>query len=183
MHMIKIKNRGTKVHIFCSYDRSRVGTQAVRLTKFTDYSLRLLMYLAAAPERRATIAEVARAYAISEHHMVKVVHVLGKEGYLTNTRGRGGGVQLARPAREINVGRVVRATEGADRPAECFDTEHNGALYPRGPAHPRAEADRGAALARTLAKLSMALPCAAARGKNAPGLRLSPTSKSSRRAS
>jgi len=97
----------------------------MRLTTFTDYSLRLLMYLAAAPERRTTIAEVARAYGISEHHMVKVVHLLGKEGYLTNTRGRGGGVQLARPAREINVGRVVRATEGAHRPAECFDTKHN----------------------------------------------------------
>jgi Rrf2 family nitric oxide-sensitive transcriptional repressor len=125
MHMIKIKNRGTKVHIFCSYDRSRVGTQAVRLTKFTDYSLRLLMYLAASPERRATIAEVAKAYGISEHHVVKVVHLLGKEGYLRNTRGKGGGVQLARPACEINVGRVVRATEGADHLAECFDPEDN----------------------------------------------------------
>ncbi len=123
--MIKIKTGGTKVHIFCSYERPRIGMQAVRLTTFTDYSLRLLMYLAAAPERRATIAEVARAYGISEHHLVKVVHLLGKEGYLRNTRGKGGGVQLARPAGEINVARVVRATEGADRPAECFDPEDN----------------------------------------------------------
>ena len=101
----------------------------MRLTTFTDYSMRLLMYLAAAPEQRATIAEVARAYGVSEHHMVKVVHLLGKEGYLRNTRGKGGGVQLARPAAEINIGRVVRATEGAARPAECFEAgNHDCAL-------------------------------------------------------
>jgi len=97
----------------------------VRLTAFTDYSLRLLMYLAAAPERRATIAEVAEAHGISENHLVKVVHLLGKEGLLKNTRGRGGGIRLARAAAEINLARVVRATEGAARPAECFDPEHN----------------------------------------------------------
>jgi Rrf2 family nitric oxide-sensitive transcriptional repressor len=101
----------------------------VRLTTFTDYSMRLLMYLAAAPEQRATIAEVARAYGISEHHMVKVVHFLGKEGYVKNTRGKGGGVQLARPAAEINIGRVVSATEGGARPAECFEAgNHDCAL-------------------------------------------------------
>lgn len=97
----------------------------MRLTAFTDYSLRLLMYLAAAPERRATIAEVAEAYGISANHLVKVVHLLGKEGLLKNTRGRGGGIRLARAAAEINLARVVRATEGAARPAECFDPEHN----------------------------------------------------------
>lgn len=93
----------------------------MRLTTFTDYSLRVLMHVATAPEGRATIAEVARAFDISEHHLVKVVHLLGKEGFLVNTRGRGGGLRLAAAPRAINVGRVVRATEGPDVPAECFE--------------------------------------------------------------
>ena len=97
----------------------------MRLTAFTDYSLRLLMYVAAAPEGRATIAEVALAHGISEHHLVKVAHFLGREGILHNTRGRNGGLRFEHPPREINVGRVVRLTEGRDRPAECFDRERN----------------------------------------------------------
>src|SRR5262245_49146122 len=97
----------------------------MRLTTFTDYSLRMLIYLASAPGGKATIAQVARAYGVSEHHMVKVVHLLGKAGFLKNTRGRGGGVELARPAAEISVGRVIRLTEGEDVPAECFDESTN----------------------------------------------------------
>jgi len=97
----------------------------MRLTTFTDYSLRVLLYVAAAPEGRATIAEIARAFGISEHHLVKVVHLLGREGVLANTRGRRGGLRLARPPREINVGAVVRLTEGGDLPAECFDRATN----------------------------------------------------------
>ena len=97
----------------------------MRLTAFSDYSLRVLIYLAAAPEGRSTIADIARAFAISEHHLVKVVHLLGRQGFLLNTRGRKGGVQLARAATEINVGAVVRLTEGGDMPAECFDKETN----------------------------------------------------------
>ena len=97
----------------------------MRLTTFTDYSLRVLIFVASAPEGRATIAEVARAFGISEHHLLKVVHLLGREGFLVNTRGRGGGLRLARAARAINVGKVVRATEGTDVPAECFDRETN----------------------------------------------------------
>ena len=97
----------------------------MRLTTFTDYSLRVLMYLANAPGRRGTIAEVAGFYAISEAHLVKVVHLLGREGLLRNTRGRGGGIELARAPRAISVGRTVRLTEGLDLPAECFDREHN----------------------------------------------------------
>lgn len=97
----------------------------MRLTTFTDYSLRLLMYLAAAPEQRATIAEVAKAFDVSEHHMVKVVHLLGREGLLNNTRGKGGGVELARAPAAISVGQVVRLTERGDMPAECFERETN----------------------------------------------------------
>jgi Rrf2 family transcriptional regulator, nitric oxide-sensitive transcriptional repressor len=93
----------------------------MRLTAFTDYSLRALMFVATAPEGRATIAQVARAFAISENHLVKVVHLLGREGFLFNTRGRGGGFRLARPAGRINLGVVVRLTEGGDYPAACFE--------------------------------------------------------------
>jgi Rrf2 family nitric oxide-sensitive transcriptional repressor len=97
----------------------------MRLTTFTDYSLRVLIHLATAPEGRATIAQVAEAFDISEHHLVKVVHLLGREGFLVNTRGRGGGLRLAAAPSAISVGRVVRATEGLDVPAECFDREND----------------------------------------------------------
>ena len=97
----------------------------MRLTTFTDYSLRVMMYVAAHPEGRATIAEIARSYDISEHHLTKVVHFLGKEGYLENLRGRGGGLRLARAPAAINVGDVVKLTEGGDVPAECFERESN----------------------------------------------------------
>jgi Rrf2 family nitric oxide-sensitive transcriptional repressor len=103
----------------------------MRLTSFTDYSLRVLMYLAADPDRRATIAEIARAYAISQHHLVKVVHSLGRAGVLANVRGRGGGIELARPPEAINVGAVVRATEGPAMPAECFAPESNACRIAR----------------------------------------------------
>jgi Rrf2 family nitric oxide-sensitive transcriptional repressor len=92
----------------------------MRLTTFTDYSLRVLIYVAAHPGERATIAETARAFGISEHHLTKVVQLLGREGFLTNVRGRNGGFMLARDPAQINVGAVVRATEQSV-PAECFD--------------------------------------------------------------
>jgi len=97
----------------------------LKLTAFTDYSLRVLIYVATTPDGRATIAEVAQAYGISEHHLVKVVHVLGREGFLVNTRGRGGGLRLAQPAKAIGVGRVVRATEGPDVTVECFSRDRD----------------------------------------------------------
>jgi len=92
----------------------------MKLTAFTDYSLRVLIYLAAQPERRATIAEVAATFQVSENHLTKVVHFLGQQGWLANVRGKGGGMQLGLDAKHIVVGRVVRATEGESVPAECF---------------------------------------------------------------
>jgi Rrf2 family nitric oxide-sensitive transcriptional repressor len=92
----------------------------MKLTAFTDYSLRVLIYLATEPTRRVTIAEIAAAYDISENHLVKVVHFLGKHGWIETVRGKGGGILLAMPPEAINVGRVVRDTEGAAVPAECF---------------------------------------------------------------
>jgi Rrf2 family nitric oxide-sensitive transcriptional repressor len=93
----------------------------MRLTMFTDYALRVLIYVAVRPERRTTIAEIAAAFDISENHLTKIVHTLGRSGFLANVRGRGGGVALARPAASINVAAVVHATEASVGPAECFD--------------------------------------------------------------
>ena len=92
----------------------------MRLSTFTDYSLRLLMYLAVEPQRRATIAEVAAAFGISQNHLTKVAHGLGRHGWLANVRGHGGGLALALAPRQIVVGEVVRHTENSALPATCF---------------------------------------------------------------
>jgi Rrf2 family nitric oxide-sensitive transcriptional repressor len=104
----------------------------MKLTTFTDYSLRVLIYLAAQPAQRATIAQIASAFEVSENHLVKVVHFLGKQGWLANVRGKGGGLELAMPPELIGVGRVVRATEGAAVVAECFSETDNHCVIARG---------------------------------------------------
>nr|WP_255763591.1 Rrf2 family transcriptional regulator [Pelomonas sp. P7] len=93
------------------------------MTAFTDYSLRVLIYLAARPERRATVSEICSAFDVKPNHLTKVVHHLAKCGWVATVRGKGGGLTLALPAEEILIGRVVRDTEGAVTPAECFATE------------------------------------------------------------
>lgn len=95
----------------------------MRLTAFTDYSLRVLMYLAADPDRRATVAEICAAYDVKANHLTKVVHHLAKRGWVATVRGKGGGLTLARPAEQICIGEVVRDTEGQALPAECFSAE------------------------------------------------------------
>lgn len=97
----------------------------MKLTAFTDYSLRVLIYLAAQPQKRATIAEIAIAFDVSENHLTKVVHLLGKNGWLANVRGKGGGLELAMPPELVGVGAVVRQTEGKAVVAECFSAESN----------------------------------------------------------
>ena len=92
----------------------------MKLTSFTDYSLRVLIYLAAQPGERATIAQIATAFDVSENHLVKVVHFLGRQGWLANVRGKGGGLELGEAPEKIVVGRVVRETEGKAVVAECF---------------------------------------------------------------
>lgn len=92
----------------------------MRLTRFTDYSLRTLLYLGTLEPRLGSIAGVAGAYGISENHVVKVVHHLGRLGLVRTTRGRGGGLRLGRPATEIRIGDVVRATEEDLALVPCF---------------------------------------------------------------
>ena len=92
----------------------------MRLTMYTDYALRLLIFLALKTEGRATIAEIAESYAISKNHLMKVAHQLGVAGYLENVRGKHGGLRLAKPAAEINLGEIVRRTEPDMALVPCF---------------------------------------------------------------
>ena len=96
----------------------------MQLTKFSDYALRVLMYTHAAGGRRVTIEEIAAAYRISRAHLMKVVNSLARAGYLTAHRGRSGGIVLGRPAEDICLGKVVRATEPAFAIVECFSTNN-----------------------------------------------------------
>lgn len=83
----------------------------MRLTAYTDYTLRTLMYLAVQEGRHATIAEIAATYRISETHLTKVVHQLGVAGEIATLRGRKGGIRLAMAPERINIGAVIRRTE------------------------------------------------------------------------
>ena len=103
----------------------------MKLTLFTDYGLRVLIHLAAEPRHRATIGEICSAFDIKENHLTKVVHHLGKRGWVQTTRGKGGGLMLAIPPRDICVGHVVRDTEGEAMPAECFAAEESSCAIVR----------------------------------------------------
>ncbi|MFK0299659.1 RrF2 family transcriptional regulator [Brevundimonas sp. NPDC090276] len=91
----------------------------MRLTRYTDYAMRVLLYLAARPDRLCSISEIAGAYGISQNHLMKVVSDLVGAGYLESVRGRSGGVRLARPPSEINIGAVVRHTEDGFDLVDC----------------------------------------------------------------
>ncbi len=95
----------------------------MKLTHWTDYSLRVLMYCAMHAGRRPcpTIAEVARVHGISRSHLTKVVMTLAHAGWLETTRGRGGGMRLTKPAAQISVGQIVRQTETDFHLVECFN--------------------------------------------------------------
>lgn len=101
----------------------------MRLTRMTDYAIRLLMYVAQRPERLCTIAEVAEAYDISQTHLMKITNQLALGGWLQTTRGKGGGIRLARPASEILLGDVVRTMEPDFFIVECFSTGHSCMLH------------------------------------------------------
>ena len=97
----------------------------MKLTLYTDYSLRMLMYLALDPDLTSTIQEIAERFNISKNHLMKVAHELGKSGYVETLRGRNGGLRLARQAGEIKLGELVKECEADFTLVECFDAEHN----------------------------------------------------------
>jgi Rrf2 family transcriptional regulator, nitric oxide-sensitive transcriptional repressor len=91
----------------------------MKLTLFTDYSIRVLLYLAARPDRLCSIPEIARAYGVSQNHLTKVVHELARAGYVATARGRFGGIRLGRAPEDINVGALIRFTEENFDLVEC----------------------------------------------------------------
>jgi Rrf2 family nitric oxide-sensitive transcriptional repressor len=97
----------------------------MRLTDYTDYALRVLMYLGAQPGRLVTVQEIADNHGISKNHLTKVVHHLGQAGLVETVRGRTGGVRLARDPATISMGEVVRITEPDFTMVECFDETKN----------------------------------------------------------
>ncbi|MGE5469055.1 MAG: RrF2 family transcriptional regulator [Ignavibacteria bacterium] len=97
----------------------------MKLTTFSDYTLRVLMFLAINRDRLVTVPEIAGAYGISENHLVKVVHRLARSGTVETVRGKGGGLRLACEPGEIRLGQVVRASEGSAPIVECFSEEAN----------------------------------------------------------
>ncbi|MCM3619230.1 Rrf2 family transcriptional regulator [Sutcliffiella horikoshii] len=101
----------------------------MKLTLYTDYSLRVLLYLASAPEekRLVQIKDIAQSYGISKNHLMKVTFHLGKLGYVETIRGRNGGLKLAVLPEEINIGKLVRQTEEDFHMVECFH-EHSSCI-------------------------------------------------------
>lgn len=97
----------------------------MQLTQFSDYSVRLVLYLATHADRLVSVQEVSRAYRVSPHHMVKVVQRLVDNGIVASVRGRRGGLRLSRRPEEINLGRLVRLTEPHFDLVECFDKQTN----------------------------------------------------------
>lgn len=103
----------------------------MRLTRYTDYSLRVLLYLGtAAKGRTATIQEIADVYGISKNHLTKVVHQLGQLGYIQTVRGRYGGIQLEPSVMNVSLGAIIRQTEDDFELVECFSEQGNCILSP-----------------------------------------------------
>jgi Rrf2 family nitric oxide-sensitive transcriptional repressor len=97
----------------------------MRLLVYTDFALRLMMYLSVEPKRGPSVQEIASAYGISRHYLVKVVQHLREIGWIETIQGRGGGLRLRVSPEKIRLGDVVRATEEDFLLAECFDPEAN----------------------------------------------------------
>lgn len=97
----------------------------MRLTAYTDYSLRVLIFLGLRGEKLATIGEISETYGLSANHLMKIIHNLGKLGYIETVRGRGGGMRLAGAPEEINLGQVVRQMEPDFAVVECLDAKRS----------------------------------------------------------
>lgn len=100
----------------------------MNLTVQSDYAFRTLMFLTVRSPKGSTVQELSEHYGISRGHLMVLVHRLGTRGFLENTRGRGGGIRLARPASEIRLDEIVRATEPGFQMVECFEPASNRCL-------------------------------------------------------
>lgn len=97
----------------------------MQLTIFTDYGLRSLMFLATHTDRLSSVKEVANYHDISYNHLVKVIHKLSQLGYVAGTKGRGGGIRLAKSPAKLNLGDIVRELEASMDIVECFNRDTN----------------------------------------------------------
>ncbi|MCG2582261.1 MAG: Rrf2 family transcriptional regulator [Marinobacter sp.] len=102
----------------------------MHITRYTDYSMRVLIYLAVQGDRLATIQEIADSYDISKNHLMKVVHQLNKKGYIETIRGKKGGIRLHMAPEDINVGVLVRETEQDMNIVECFSSTNACRITP-----------------------------------------------------
>ena len=102
----------------------------MHITRYTDYSLRVLIYLAINQNQLTTISDIANSYGISKNHLMKIVQQLNQQGYLLATRGKNGGIKLNRPAREINIGKLVREIEDKNKLVECFGADNQCVITP-----------------------------------------------------
>jgi Rrf2 family transcriptional regulator, nitric oxide-sensitive transcriptional repressor len=127
----------------------------MRLTDYTDYALRVLMYLGMRPTRLVTIQEIAVAHGISKNHLTKVVHRLGLSNLVQTVRGRAGGIRLGMRPEDIRLGAVVRLTEPDFDMVECFDAKRNQCMLSPHCVLKRALADATVAYLRTLDKLRL----------------------------
>lgn len=106
----------------------KTGIALMRMTKHTDYAVRLLLLLAIRNPELVTIQDVAQTYGISKNHLMKVAHKLVQEDYVKSVRGRNGGLLLSRSPDQINVGELVRTTEATSVLVECFRQETNACI-------------------------------------------------------
>ena len=102
----------------------------MHITRYTDYSLRVLIYLALQQERLVTIQQIADSYDISKNHLMKVVHQLTLKGYIESVRGKNGGLRLHRRPEDINIGVLVRETEQDMNLVECFSSDNQCCITP-----------------------------------------------------
>lgn len=102
----------------------------MRITSYTDYALRVLIYLAADPDRKTTIGEIAATFDISKNHLMKVVHQLSRLGHIESVRGKNGGLRLQRPPVDINLGALFRQTETDLSLVECFTDTNTCRITP-----------------------------------------------------
>ena len=119
------------VHIYDIVKGIECEAKNMRLTSYSDYSLRVLIYLASQEQSTLTnIKEISEVYHISKNHLMKIVYNLGKLGYIETVRGRNGGLRLAKKPDEINVGELVRKTEEDFYLVECFKDDDNCVISP-----------------------------------------------------